>query len=396
MMRIDVERANHFLLAKQHLTPASRADDLLSVTRDVGGLHATAVSTPYLSLFSRVLNFSQPDLDRAMYERRTLAKIRCVRKTIYIQPADWIPVFYAATASAVAGASERFMHARGVSRAQFERLRSEILEMLHGTEMTATQIRDHLQTDLHIPSILYALCDRYDLIRARSLSWRDKRHTYARFRDYFPDLDLDTHTEDQAKPLLIQHYLGAFGPATEADIAWWTGFGARDVKRALEELAEQIMAVEIPPFERKHLLLKSDEPSLQQMAIPAAPQVSFLPVLDPLLMGYKFRERFLDSRHQAYVFDRSGNATSTIIFSGRVAGVWDYQTHGEPAIKVHFFDEVSDEIRDRIKGEAYALGKFIFEEGAGVVPCSTMTPLTERTAGSMMSPLKDCPQTSEH
>ncbi len=388
MIRINVERATHFVLAKQHLTPKSRADDVLSVTHDAGGLHATAVSTPYLSLLARMSNFSRADLDRELYERQTLAKIRCVRKTIFIQPADRIPAFYAATASVVAGASERFMHARGVSRQQFERMRSEILALLHGTEMTASQIKDHLGTDVHVPSILYVLCDRGELIRARPLSWRDKRHSYALFRDYFPDLDLNALTEDQAKCLITQHYLEAFGPVSEADIAWWTGFGSLDVRRTLEAIAEQVEEVEIPDLGERYLLLKSDVPSIQQMTIPEEPVVNFLPVLDPFLMGYKHRERFLHARHQAHLFDRSGNATSTIILSGRVIGVWDYEARGTPAIKVYIFDEVLNEIHDHIEMGARALGLFVFGENVSVMACSTMTPLTERTAGSMMSPLK--------
>ena len=36
-------------------------------------------------------------------------------------------------------------------------------------------------------------------------------------------------------------------------------------------------------------------------------------MLDPYLMGYKDRERYLDPRFKDFVFDRSGNVTNTIV-----------------------------------------------------------------------------------
>jgi hypothetical protein len=73
---------NHFVLKKQHLA-GSTSTDLVQIVRDVGGLHATSSTTPYLSLLARMPRFEKADLDSALYEQRTLGKIRCVRKTIY-------------------------------------------------------------------------------------------------------------------------------------------------------------------------------------------------------------------------------------------------------------------------------------------------------------------------
>jgi hypothetical protein len=79
---IDTElaRVNHFALAKHHLTPGARSDDLVRIAGDVGGLHATGVTTPYLSLLARTRTFARDDLEEELYERRTLAKLRCVSK----------------------------------------------------------------------------------------------------------------------------------------------------------------------------------------------------------------------------------------------------------------------------------------------------------------------------
>ena len=47
-------------------------------------------------------------LDDALYEQRTLGRIRCVRKTIYIHPNAMLPVMFGATKKLVERASRRY------------------------------------------------------------------------------------------------------------------------------------------------------------------------------------------------------------------------------------------------------------------------------------------------
>ncbi len=56
---MDLERVNCFILGKHHLTEDSKIDDVVQITEDIGGLHATSPSTPYLSLFARAWNFKR-------------------------------------------------------------------------------------------------------------------------------------------------------------------------------------------------------------------------------------------------------------------------------------------------------------------------------------------------
>jgi hypothetical protein len=107
-------------------------------------------------------------------------------------------------------------------------------------------------------------------------------------------------------------------------------------------------------------------------------------------MGYKQRDRYLDQEHYDLVFDRSGNATSVILVDGRVVGVWDFEDGKEPLAKVFLFQELGRSLRDGIYAEAEHLGEFIAETKVKIKECESMVPLTERTAGSMMSPLKGC------
>ena len=391
MDALDLNRVNLFILNKQHLTPVSKGEDVVQIVKDVGGLHATSSTTPYLSLYMRCSQFVKEDLEVELYDKRTLGKVRCVRKTIYIQPKDRIPIVWKPTARQVIPESKGFMTNRGVTEEVYDRLSADILQMLRGREKTAAEIKATLKTDADVSSILYFMCDQGLLIRGRSVKgWRDRRHRYALFGDYFPDLQLEKFEESEAITILVSLYLASYGPASEVDIAWWTGLGKTKVRQALKELEDQLVEVSIPEIGEGFFVLQADMKQVEAVKPPREPVISLLPYLDPYLMGYKQRERYLDQEHYDLVFDRSGNATSVILVDGKVIGVWDFEDSEEPLAKVFLFQEIGKILREEILVEAERLGEFIAEAKVKVKECDSMVPLTERTAGSMMSPLKGC------
>ena len=111
-----------------------------------------------------------------------------------------------------------------------------------------------------------------------------------------------------------------------------------------------------------------------------------MPSLDPYIMGYKIRERYLYQKYYNYVFDRSGNATFSILLNGNIIGVWDVI---ESYVKIFIFQEINNEILQEIHKKAKKIGTFFLGKNVKVKECKSMVPLTERTAGSVMSPLKD-------
>jgi len=388
MMKLDL--VNRFLLAKQHLSRDFRNSDVLQTVRDICALHATGIATPYLSLFARIEDFKREQLDEELYAKKRLGKIRCMRRTIHILPRETISIAYAATRKGLQKDSVAFLEFRGVSIDEYETTSKRILEILNGQEMTTSEIKEILGTELNVSAIVEQMCDHGLLIRGRpTKGWRGKVQNYSRFDDYFPDLDLNRIEEAEAISLLVHQYLHSLGPATEDDIAWWMGIGKGQVRAALNSIQDQTKQITISDLDGTFILLKSDERRLNDTKTQGKQTVNLLPNLDPYLMGYKVRDRYLSPEHKEYVFDRGGNATSTILIDGKVVGVWDFEESEEPLVKLGFFERVEQSALSRVHTEAKKLGEFFADRAVQIKDCDLMVPLTRRGAGGFMAPLKD-------
>lgn len=386
---IDPDAVNRLVLYKQHLAENTVHGDIVQITADICGLHATSPTTPYLSLFSRLKGFKREDLDYELYVKKSLGRVRCVRKTVYILPKEMIPAAYAATRKITGIVSTNYCKHLGVTGEEYAVASGKILDMLKGKPMTAAEVKKSLNTDLHVSSILNLMCDEGQLMRGMpKTGWKSNLHTYYHFGEYFPGLDLNSISEDKAIALLVSWYLRAFGPVTIRDVIWWTGLNKRSVEQALKRLEEKTIAIDVLGFADDLLMLRTDESLIKTIPRINKPVVNLLPSLDPYIMGYKDRDRYLDPGRCEYVFDRSGNATSTILIDGNVAGVWDIENSASPSVKLFLFDEVERGILSTIRQKAAALGSFVLDKECQVKLCDSMIPLINRTAGAVMSPLK--------
>jgi hypothetical protein len=193
--------------------------------------------------------------------------------------------------------------------------------------------------------------------------------------------------EEEAIRLLVRRYLAAYGPATLGDAAWWTGLGVGPVRRAVRQLGEDVVEVAVAGLTGQLLMTRDDLAVLQTRSPIDGPYVALLPELDPFTMGYKERDRYLEPQHRDLVFDRGGNATSTILVDGVVVGVWDVSDRPEPTVRVLLFDPGQRQ-RDAILERAGAAGAFWFGGPVPVAEYLEMIPLIKRT-GVMRKPLDE-------
>jgi hypothetical protein len=149
---------------------------------------------------------------------------------------------------------------------------------------------------------------------------------------------LPTIPKDAAQAELVRRYLGTYGPATLADVAWWTGWTRAETKQAIAAAG----AVEGDIAEagaRPGFVLSGAPPAA---ATGAEPWIALLPALDPTTMGWQQRDWYL-GEHKARLFDRNGNAGPTIWLDGRVVGGWAQRGDGE--IAIGFLEDVGTETK---------------------------------------------------
>lgn len=385
--KITVQKINKFVMGKQRLTDEKVDESLVETVRAVGGLHATGPMTPYLSLFARVDNFKQEQLDNELYVKRSLGKIRYVRTTLHVLPKDWIMTALTAVKSITETNSRAYAQFLGITDKQYAETSKVILEVLKvQSGLTVMKIKKELNTTLNISPIVNLMCDQGLLIRGLSEKGRKSNlHTYYPLNEFFLDLESNKKDESEAKTEVIKWYLASFGPVSENDISWWTGFTRSQVKHAIKVLSNELTTFAASDIENQLMMLKEDQKKLDNTKTTGKQTTNLLPALDPYLMAFKDRERYLDLEFYNYIFDRGGNAVATILLDGKVIGVWDLEL---PFMKVLFFREVKAEITEEVYAKASNMGTFVSGGEVKVVECTSMVPLTERTAGGFMSPLK--------
>jgi hypothetical protein len=403
---LKVSLVNGYLAHKQHLLPASRLADVLQVTRDIVALHATAATGPYLSLWVRGSDFQRQGLEDALYERRELARVHCMRMTVHMVPSDEVPFFLHAYVERHVQAGfrgwERLLVQAGLcqegeAEAFLKQLHRRVLDVL--TEKgpsTARQIsqavpelKAKIRHDVGRPyegafgigsRLMLTMSVLGLLVRARPRgTWRSNLYEYAALSDWLPDVDRESVTPQEARTWLVRRYLAAFGPTTIDDIQWWTGFSKGETEEALGALKPAAVEVAIEGLGDEYLMLAEDTQRLRDFPPPDLPYVFLLPGLDPYIMGYRDRHRFLAPKHRAKVFDRAGNAVPTVWVNGRVVGAWGQRRAcGEPRrtngnVIYGLFESVDEEERALLEDEAQRLEGFLDGE---FLPPRTHIPFT--------------------
>jgi hypothetical protein len=167
---------------------------------------------------------------------------------------------------------------------------------------------------------------------------------------------------------LVRRWLARFGPGTEQDIRWWTGWTAADVRRALAA----IDMIEVDTDGARGLVLADDLGTTS----PLAPWVAFLPALDSTTMGWQTRDWYL-GEHKAALFDTNGNGGPTIWVDGRIVGGWAIRPSADVAMKL--LEDVGRDVNAAIEDEASRLTDWL--SGVSSVP-RFPTPLYRELVGS--------------
>jgi hypothetical protein len=376
--RIGTAERRARLALRHHLAPTARKDDPVDVARGLVCLHATDPATVYLSAWARMKRPELEAIDRALYADRALLRMLAMRRTMFVVPVDDAPILQAAASNAVARRERRrneelvgLLGVRQIKRWLADAERAALAALAQRGEATATELaRDvpALARKVHVnvgkkyagdigmaSRILLVLAAEGRVVRARPRgTWISSQYRWSTMERWI-GAPLAERTAEEARSELVRRWLARFGPGTEDDVQWWTGWPLRDVRAAVAATG----AVEVDLDGGPGLVLPDDLASTRA----PAPWVALLPALDPTTMGWKTRDWYLGD-HRPALFDTSGNAGPTIWVDGRIVGGWAVRPGGE--VVTRLLEDVGRKAETAIAREADRLTRWL--QGTGVVP----------------------------
>lgn len=379
------------LVRRHHL--ARTAPDVETATRGVVALHSSDPVTPYLASWARVPGFVTGQLEEALYDRRALCRVHAMRRTLWVVATEEVPLLDAAVGADVAARERRRLEGWLAAEMPADeaadwlvRVAERTCSELGATAATLTtrelsELVPELATPITVGSgkwagstpvssrLLFLLAMEGHVVRARPAgSWRSSQYTWAAAGAWLGELPGPPDRASAAEEL-ARRYLARFGPATELDLRWWTGWTVRGTRAALEALAA--VGVRLDSGGTGYLLPED----LESGGAPPR-HVSLLPGLDPTPMGWKERDWYLGS-HGDVLFDRNGNVGPTVWVDGAVVGAWAQIPDG--GIGVRLLEELPAEAVERVREEADRLELWL--DGETVTP-RFRNPLERELAGS--------------
>ncbi|MGA7097398.1 MAG: winged helix DNA-binding domain-containing protein [Acidimicrobiia bacterium] len=320
---------------------------IAEASRAMVGLHSSDPVTVYLSARARTKDMTPADVEEALYEEKTVVRMIGMRRTLFVLPREMAPIVHHSSslplyqsqrkrtarmleeagvtdsgADWVDVVGEKTIQAlRRLGEATARELTAEIPEL--GEKMTIYK-RDGSPMGTFGAStrILFLLAVGGEIVRGRPMgSWVSSMYRWATMERWL-GAPLEPFDRRRAQAMLIRPLLRAFGPTTEIDVKWWTGWPVTQVRAALED----VDAVEVRIEGGTGWVLPDDVGPVDQ----PDHWVRLLPSLDSTTMGWKERAWYLGG-HEDDLFDRNGNAGQTIWVDGKVVGGWAQRPTGEIA-----------------------------------------------------------------
>ena len=297
---------------------------------------------------------------------------------MYLLPSNELAVFVRGSARR-AEREIRWVLSRGVSERELETLLNDVLQVLNRPR-TQAELAQLLRKSFgsrlkfktgggwgsrrKVPCIEVgdlALPAGYllHLVGARGVVCsgpnKGNESTFVRADKWIPDWkDIPS---DQAEREVLVKYLRAFGPATIADFALWTGMLISDAKEIWSREQTNIAQVDVEGW--KAAILQSDLPELEKAEVDDH-VVRLLPYFDSFILGHKSHRNIVDERDHRKVYRAQGWVSPVLLVNGRALGVWSHtRKKHNLEVRVTPFSSLSNLISSRIREEASDLGRFL-------------------------------------
>jgi hypothetical protein len=355
VVTLDPAKVRAWRLGRQHLAEQAPATSPEHVARDLVGVQAQLLSAAALSVAIRTDQLGVDAVPRALVERR-LIRSWAMRGTLHLFDAADYPTIVAAIRRREMWRRPAWLRWYGLTEAQMEATIEAIGEILDdGRPRTRADLADALErrlghaggTQLRSSwgSLLKLAADRGYLCHATGegagVAFTQPRRWLPAWRDEDPDAAIVT---------VVRRYLGAYGPASLAEVRLWWGTQPAMLRPALAELADELADVAVDGA--RGLALASDVTAIEATR-PTRDSLRLLGPFDPLIVSGGLRDRLIPPDQLIRVSRTAGWISPVLLIGGVVAGVWTSEhAGGVMALTVEAFGPLTARQRRALEREA--------------------------------------------
>jgi hypothetical protein len=345
-------------LRAQHLTDDTRLDgDVATVAREVCAIQAQAFDAARHQVRVRSVGLTAAAVDRAFEEERSVVRTWLMRGTLHLCAADdvrWLVDVFGPAIDQLGATRRRNL---GLDEATCARAVEVIRKALAHGPVARRKIRESLlsagvieepvgQLMLHLIFHAAAL----GVVCAGPRMGRDD--SFVLLDDWVPRSEGPRGAAAHAE--LARRYFAAYGPASEADFAAWSGLRLSVIRPAMTAIGSEL--VEFPgPIRGLWTLGPATDAEI------ARPVVRLLGHFDTFLLGYRRREHIGDAAAETWIHDGGGGWIRPVVcVDGWIVGGWRMEhTGGEVEVKVMPFDRISRRADPAIGREVASIGRFL-------------------------------------
>src|SRR6185295_5636535 len=143
-----------------------------------------------------------------------------------------------------------------------------------------------------VGALTYPVVDLLHLAAARGVvcygEQRNGEPTFVRADAWVPDYE--DVTPEEAEDRLLRRYLEAFGPATAADFAVWTGMTLREAGSIWARAEDELATVDVDGEQGS--MLRASRRELSRARV-ESPHARLLPYFDSYLLGHRDRRHLV-------------------------------------------------------------------------------------------------------
>jgi hypothetical protein len=360
-------------LERQRLADRAPHDALLDVVRGHVGIQAQVMSSASLALHARVDGLGREDVQRALWQDRSLVKTWAMRGTLHLVAATELPGIVRGLGTRLNWLSPVWLRYFKVTHAEMIALQDGIGDVLTDEPMTREELATHLARRLGDPAFAERVTSSWGTFlkpaaalgrlafgpdRGRNVTFV---HPAAWLGAEIPDPD-ERGVDDAA----LRH-LRAFPGSTKGELARWWGVAPGRLTAPLARLGDRVTIVDIEGT--RALVAAEDVAALA--AIEPAPRdvIRLLGGFDPYTLSLqKEAEPLLPMARRPLVSRAAGWISAVVLLGGAVAGTWGHEvTPTAVTLTIAPWRRLTKAERSAVDVEAHRIAGFLAPGTATVV-----------------------------